>query len=375
MRSSPYKNVLDRLASQLGEADGLSTDDAALITPKLNTFVRMAWEFYWWPDLMAIEKRTFRPGYNAATAYAGPTAGSPVEVFFPQPGYGSYSSDTGSYYQALQPSTGQVPATLTNGAWVENSAYWALSCDSYSADLWQTGKVFAVGDQTQNPNDGNYYQCIVPHTAGATFDATKFGLLTAFVRSLDYDQVDGTGNALTSLGEVRFIWDRDPTVVRYAQRQKFRLRPDFIQVLGCQNVVWVEFRLRPAVYTNTVFDPTAAYASGIQIYDPATGENWLSNTTTTAGQSPTSTPAKWTKVPFPYAFVEYTALSVYAALTNREEAAASQGGQPENFGIQQTAGFPLLQLELDKIERQQGQTRQLNVVTGKDSMGGWWYRS
>ena len=370
MRRAPYKDVLDRLASYLGEADGLSTEDAVLIAPKVNLFVRLAWEYYWWPDLLAIEKRTFRPAYNLATDYAGPAVDAPVEVFFPMVGSGSFPDNTGDYYQALQPSTGQVPATLTNGAYVENSAYWAACAPSYSAEPWATGKVFAVGDQTQNPEDGNYYQCIAAHTADVSFDASQFGLLTPFVRSIAYEQPGET-----ALGELRFIWDRDPEVNRFATRQKFRLRPDFVQVLGTVNVVWLEFRPRPNVYTNTVWDAGASYAANRQVYDPATGDNWLSNQATAAGESPTSAPTKWDRVPFPYAFVEYVAQSVYAALVNREENASSQGGQPESFSVQQTAGYPLLVLELDKIERQQGQTRQLNVQTGRASQGGWWYRS
>ena len=381
MRSTPYQQLLLRLASYFGEADGLSAEDAQLCAPKINLFVRLAWEYYWWPDVMALDKRYFRPVYNPATAYTGSVPGAPVEVFLAQPGTGDFSTDTGAYYQALQASTGQVPATLVNGTWTENGAYWAESLSSYSADVWQPDTQYGVNNdgsglpyQVQNPNDGNYYQCLNAHTSGSTFDPTQWGILTPFVRSLAYDQVDGNGNAMTPFGEIRFIWDRDPTVNRYAQRQKFRLRPAFIQVLGCQNVVWVEYRTQPSTYTNTVFDPTATYAAGIQIYDPATGENWLCTTPTSAGQTPSNTPASWSKVPFPYIFLEYTAQSVYAAMTNREEAAASQGGQPENFSIQQSAGFPLLLAELDKIERQQGQTRQLNVVNGKDAMGGWWYR-
>lgn len=243
-----------------------------------------------------------------------------------------------------------------------------MSCPSYSADLWASGKVFAVADQTLNPNDGRYYQCIGAHTAGATFDATKFGILTPFVRSIDYEQA-----GKTPLGEVRFIWDRNPETNRYAQKMMFRLRPDFVQVQGTANVVWVEFRRRPNVYTTVLWSASATYTAGATIYDPATGDCWTANTTTTAGENPTSAPAKWDKVEFPYLFAEYTALSAYASLVNREEQAEANG--PENFSLQLAAGYPLLQLELDKIERQQGQVRQLNVRTGRGSMGGWWYRS
>jgi hypothetical protein len=388
MRSLPYMQVLQRIAGSLGEADGLSVEDSVLMITKINLFVRLAWEYYWWPDFMNIEKRMFRPQWNADTEYNGPAINAPVEVFFPMVGQGDYSNNQGAYYQSLQPSAGEVPATYTNGTYVENGAFWALSCSSYAADLWQPDTQYGVNNdssgqpyQVQNPGDGCFYQCINSHVSGDMFDPSQWGLLTPFVRSIAYDQVDGNGVSLTPLGEVRFIWDRDPTIYRAARPTKFVLRSEFVQVLGCQNVVWVEFRVRPNVYTNTpyesdvaYYESDVAYAAGIQIYDPQTGENWIANQAIEAGQSPSLAPAEWDLVPFPYYFVEYVAQSAYVSLTNREEMAASQGGQPESFTIQQTAGYPFLLIELDKIERQQGQVRQLNVVGGKESQGGWLYR-
>jgi len=382
MRTAPFSDVLNRLASYLGEADGISGEDATLMTPKINLFTRLAWEYYWWPDVMEIELRTFRVPWGSGTAYAGPSFGQPVEVFFPTVQVGQYAWEQGEYYQALQPSTGQTPATLAGGQYVENGRFWARSCHSYAADLWAAGTSYGVNNdgsglayQAQNPGDGQYYQCIQAHTAGATFDGTKWGILTPFVRSLDLDPgtTSNQGAAAAPIGEVRFIWDRDPTVQRFAQRIKFRLRNGFLQVLGNLNVVWVEFRTRPTSYVTTPWQGAVGYASGIQFYDAATGNNWVTVTATNAGDTPTSAPAKFALVPWPYIFTEYAAQSVYASLVNREEAAASQGGQPENFGIQQSAGFPLLLAELDKVERQQGQTRQLNVVSGRDARGGWYY--
>lgn len=374
MRTTSYKSVLARLAGYLGEADGISAEDSILLNNKINLFVRLGWEFYWWPELTVIERRTFRPAWLATTEYPAPTATQPSEVFFPTPGDGQFPTDVGSYYQALQDNTNEPCATLTGSDWVTNDEFWALSCSSYSADLWQDATAYNVGDQVQNPADGRYYQCFSAHTSSGSIDLTQFGILTPFVRSIDYEQVDGNGNALTPLGEVRFIWTRDPEYDRYAQKSMFRLRSDFVQVLFTASVVWVEFRLRPSVYTNTVFDPTVSYTSGQQIYDPATGENWTANTTTNPGDSPTLAPTKWDKVPFPYIFAEYVAQSAYAQLVNREEMAGAQGGQPESFSVMNTAGAPLLQMELDKIERQQGQVRQLNVRSGRGTMGGWWYR-
>jgi hypothetical protein len=370
MRTVTYQSILDRIASYLGESAGLDTDDAALAQVKLALFVRLGWEYYWWPELMAIERRTFRPGWNSGTAYNAPTATEPVEVFFPTVGVGPFQNDNGEYYQALQASTGQVPATLVSGAYVENGAYWARSESCHSADAWQAGAAYGVNNdgsglpyQVLNPADGRYYQCLAAHTSGGSFDATKWGILTPFIRSLDYEQAGET-----PLGEVRFIWDRNPeTDGRTAKDLRKRLRSDHVQVLGLANVVWVEFRLRPRIYAGPIRSDSAAYADGQEVFDVATGDFWMANQTVNAGESPASTPAKWGRVEFPYFLAEYAAQSAYAALTDREQE------QPENFAVEDGAGWPLLAAELDKVERQQGQVRQLNVVSGRHRGGGWFY--
>ena len=370
MRTVTYKSVLDRIAGYLAQPDGLSTEDVALIGAKVQMFVRLGWEYYWWPELMAVECRTFRPAYDPTEDYAAPAPGAPVEVFLPTVGVGPFPNDNGVYYQALQESTGQAPATLTGDSYVENGAYWAASLPAYSADVWQPDTQYGVNNdgsglpyQVLNPADGQVYQCIAAHTSGGSFDATQWGQLTPFVRSLDYEQ---EGKA--ALGEVRFVWDRNPELYpRTARRQGWRMRNDSLQVLGLASVVWVEFRIRPSVYAGAVRSDTIAYAAGDERYDTATGDFWTANAAVNPGESPTTTPAKWDRVEFPYFLAEYVAQSAYAQMTDKEEET------PENFAVEDGTGFPLLAAELDKIERQQGQTRQLNVVSGRHREGGWFY--
>jgi hypothetical protein len=169
----------------------------------------------------------------------------------------------------------------------------------------------------------------------------------------------------SEMGEVRAIWDRDPRGNRYACRvgggrgPDFRLRAGMMQVLGTVNPVWVEFRRRPNVYTGSLRTATGTYAAGVTVYDTATGDYWTANQAIAAGQSPTTNPEKWDRVEFPYIFAEFVAQSAYAMLTDREQE------QPENFSMQLAAGYPLLVAELDKVERQQGQTRQLRVVSSR----------
>lgn len=350
MNTATYASVLDRIASYLGEADGLTAEDQTLCAAKINLCVRLAWQHYFWPDLMLIEERTLRAEYSASENVAAPTATAAVERYF---------AGDGEYYQTLvaQSPAAQAPATYSGGTWTENSAYWAKCQASYSGDDWADATAYALADIVRNASNGRYYQCHTAHTSSGSLDTTKFGILTPFIRSLSYTQ---TGE--TVIGDIKAIYDAHPEYVLNAQRvgggrgPDFRHRGSYAQVLGCANLLYVEFRRRPNVFSGAVRADDETYASGVTRYDEATGDYYTSNTSIAAGESPTLAPSKWDLVEFPEIFAEYVAQSVYAMLTNKEQEL------PENFNVQRTAGYPLLLQELDKLERQQGQTRQLNVV-------------
>jgi hypothetical protein len=348
-RRVTYLSVLNRIASYLGMADGLSTEDKALVESKINLFFRLGYEHFFHPAIVAIEERTFRPHYDAAENVAAPTATAAVERYF---------APTDRYYQTLvaQSPAAQAPATGSAGSYVENSAYWAACQASYSGNDHATATVYSVGMIVRNPTNRRYYQCHTAHTSvSATLDATKFGILTPFVRSLDFAQA-----GQTEIGECQYIWDADPRFgvarrLNGGRGPDFWVRQDYLQVLGTANVVWPEFRPPCPTFSGATRSDTATYASGDQVYDAATGDYWIAQAAVSAAQSPTTHPEKWARVEFPWYLAEYVAQSAYAQLTNKEQE------QPENFTVQFTAGYPLLLAELDSLQRQQGQSRQLNV--------------
>ena len=150
MRTVTYKSVLDRIAGYLAQPDGLGTEDVALITAKVQMFVRLGWEYYWWPELMAVERRTFRARWRAETTYAATAWDARVEVFDPA---------TREYYQSLQAGNTGNPPTIDG---VENSAWWAKCEGEYGADNFDAGKDYTAGDQARDPETGWVYQCIAP---------------------------------------------------------------------------------------------------------------------------------------------------------------------------------------------------------------------
>lgn len=340
MRTVTYKSVVNQISGYFGEADGMSAEDKVLAGNLINTRYRGALEYFFWPELTLIEQRQFRPSWAVGTTYAASTATAAVERYY---------VPAQRYYQCLVAGTGNLPAT--GAGFTENSAFWAECQGSYSGPDWATGSVLAVGNIVRNPDDNRFYQTITAHTAGGTIDLTKFGILTPFVRSLGYEQAGET-----AFGDIKKVWDQDPDANFNARPISFVLRGSYVLVRGCETVVWVEFRVRPNRFSGANW-AAGSFAVGDQVYYDTTGEYYRCVATATS-EAPTDA-TKWEKLDVPYIFAEYLAQSVYGAMVAKEDE------MPEDFTVEQTAGFPLLLQEIQKIERQQGQTRQLNVINSR----------
>jgi hypothetical protein len=306
MRTLTFKSTLWNATRLLGldPVRDLNANLAGRLTDYINNAMQDAWRYAEWPEWILTEQRWFRPKYSASEAVA-PTATAPVE---------RYHIASDAYYQALQNSTGQAPATLqADGSYLENSAYWAVCAAQYCANDWAAGTVFGVGlasglpYQCRNPEDGLYYQCITAHTAGGTFDATMFGVLTAFQKFVDYNQ---TGQTPIWVAPSVCAFQRDPRVYACNPWPVTTGRNDrgITFAADAPNVIWLKFFSTPPQFTSTLYSAALAYPAGTTIYDAAgTGDCWTSNTTTTPGQSPTSTQGVWTKVPMPFVLNTYLA--------------------------------------------------------------------
>jgi len=339
LRRVTYLSVLE-LASTLFSGDpSPDAEDAASLNKFIRRWAREAWEKYFWPEWTPIEKRQFRADWSSATTYSAPTATAAVEIYYP---------NAKKYYQSLRgTNTNNTPAT--GAALTENSAFWAESVASYSGDDWAASTVYAVGKRVLNPTDQRYYQCHTAHTSGATFDATKFGILTPFVRSIDYEQ---TGK--TPIGEVKQVWDSDPRVFETADPMIFDLT-DTIVVRGTLPIIYVEFRKRAPDFSGSTYSATATYAVDAQIYF-TDGDFYKCLSATSAGESPTTAAAKWERLDFPMILKEIVAQGAYEQMLKTD-------GQNEKTLLEKSEALRLLAREIDKIERQQGQAGALNVLT------------
>ena len=99
MRSVTFQSVLDGAAARIGldPTQTIQPSTASALTEYINTRCRFAWEAYKWPELSAIEKRQFRPTFDAAIVYA-----VGAEVFY-----------LGQYYRKITVGLAGVLPTVT----------------------------------------------------------------------------------------------------------------------------------------------------------------------------------------------------------------------------------------------------------------------
>jgi hypothetical protein len=224
----------------------LSTERAGSITEYLNTVLRPAWQFDWWPETMTVEARRWRDTYAAGE--------------FLSAGNERFHTGSNAYYLALreQAAATEPPATYSAGVWTLNSAWWARCATGYSALPQVSGEALAVGDLRQDIETGLFYQIHTAHTASsATVDVTKAGELIPFARHILFEQ---TGR--TPLGTVKGMHQHDPRVFpRLSGKLNHTLnsRGVLVSSISIPATVWVEFRLRAPKFTST---PWAQPASG-----------------------------------------------------------------------------------------------------------------
>jgi len=257
MRTVTFKSVLHGTARMLGmNPDRLDAIKAAQLVEYINQHVRYGWQWDWWAEWTRVEQRSYRAAWVSATTYGASTATTPVEVYYPP---------AKKYYQSLVASnTGNAPATLSGTTYVESSAYWAESAAEYDSETWTANTAFAVGDQVVNPDDQRAYQCHTAHTSGATFDSTKFGILTSFDRYVAYEQ---TG--LTVINQVKDAFLRDPRVF---PRNPGRLSQPTRSTNGIQageswpETVFLQFITTPPQFSTTPWAASTVYAVGDLVY-------------------------------------------------------------------------------------------------------------
>lgn len=361
MRTANFKTVLQGAARRAGlDPTTWSDKNAADCLEFFNTWTKTGWEWEFWPEWTVLEQRAYRDEYDPSKAYPAPTLTTPQEVWFPA---------AQRYYQALQATTGNAPATFTNGEWVANAPFWADSAVGYTFGVpygqvvpspyygsdWAPNTAYTAGplEIHRNPGDNRFYQCIVTHTSGSTFDPTKWGVLTIFERYVSLDQ-----KGKTPIGEVRQVTRFNPrTSPRYPGPLTFVVNDHGIQPAPLAGVqVWVEFRLRPPQFTLEAWGEGNTYNTGDEVYDDDTGECYSSLIDSNTDNDPSANPAKWQIVAFPALLQEFVKRAVYSDLLRGEGKDAKADTQEEKAFAKLSQASDVALASQAQFDRAQAQT-------------------
>lgn len=133
---------------------------------------------------------------------------------------------------------------------------------------------------------------------------------------------------------------------------------------------WYKYRTKFTPITGELYSATTVYYPGAQIYfdtgstsgtfvpiagRPHTANFYTCVSVTNAGENPTSHAAKWSKLDIPYVFGPYMAWGSAADWMVSE-------GNVEAAAVLEQKANGILDLELDKVLRQQGQFDRINMT-------------
>lgn len=328
----PYQTWVYLAADLCGmDWENLSTANNKTLQRYLSENLDDAESAAWWPDLCRIENRAFRLAWDStdATYVAGD------EVWYDL---------TRKYYRALR--AVPVGTAPSDDAGNTTEAYWAECFTSYVASNYVATTAYAVGDQVYYPLTDKVYACHTASTGNAPTNTSYWGELAAFKRTLPFDQ-DGQ----TEIGDVCRVMQADPRIKPFWPEEDFFLNSDGVNVPFCANKIWVEFRVKTPVLKGDSYDATATYAVGDQMLW-TDGDLYDCVTATNAGETPVTHAAKWSLVYLPPSLRQAVCLAAAAdfqATRNEKDAAR----------LDKMAG-EMLDKELDKLLRQQGQMRRTN---------------
>jgi hypothetical protein len=305
MRTVTFLNMYEALLRREGKdpaADPLTAAQKNVRADILQAAVAKGWRHAWWPDLMTTERRQFAANWASGTAYS-----SGAQVYY---------SVSDKYYQALQSSTGQAPASALG---VENSAYWAELALSYEAEDYAAATTYAVGDQVFYPTTNLYYQCIAASTGNLPTATAYWGPLTPWVRRIDFDQ-SWESTEIDDLDLEFGAFETDPRMYGGAGRLT-GLTLDETGVLFYDDDTptrpWLQYRTRPPQFTRTDVVGGTSYAADAVVYYPTTGQCYVCIAATTGSTCPSTT--YWALQEVPEFLREFAVREAAAQLLSEDE--------------------------------------------------------
>ncbi|MEO0797422.1 MAG: hypothetical protein AAFX93_19900 [Verrucomicrobiota bacterium] len=170
----------------------------------------------------------------------------------------------------------------------------------YYRARWAAG-TYQSGDEVYHAGTDQYWQALATTTeepSTLSSDWTELNISeTAWFRYIGWDQVDET-----PLDDVEGLYLTNPQLSDQTQSYVAEETPEGIRVPDVfGNFAWVRFRLRVPTLLASDYSSSAVYTADNQVLF-TDGQIYTCLSSTSAGESPDTTPAKWQVVTIPYIF-------------------------------------------------------------------------
>jgi hypothetical protein len=303
----------------------------SLLSSQLNT----AWHLFPWPMLVNLEQRTrLERRFDYASAYA---AGDEV-----------YDEVSNQCWRCVRP---VVPPVIQPK---DDPANWAQLGVLPTQRTNDPNASFKVGDRVINGANGQSYYCIADGAFYADINNPQsFAPLPPW--DPGFPLADDFQEPMEEVLNVNSY--RDDQDCRW--RLNFALVDDAVRVEDDPGSAWFRYRIRCPELIGDPWDAEATYFIEEQVYytdSVGVGDFWVCNLGALPGAAPGSDPLLWRKVELPYIFYNYLAMATHASWLETD-------GQSDKAVASNLTAEKYLQLEFDKIERQQRQSEPWSVAT------------
>jgi len=222
----------------------LDGTEFASIRDCISEALEEIWKAAHWSDLKLTEQRRYAPVYNSGTTYS---TGDVV-----------YHIGSDDYYQAIQGTIGNEPATQSGTTWTINLQYWAFARGSYDGNEYSNTTAYARGSQVKYSPTGLYYQCHTASTGNLPTSSSYWGALNEFAPTIEWTQ-----SGKTPIGDAVSLHQTDPTINVGAAEIPFDTTPDGIQprTSNASNSPFLVLMRRPHRFTGDIYSSSSAYTA------------------------------------------------------------------------------------------------------------------
>lgn len=213
-------------------------------------------------------------------------------------------------------------------------------------EAWNAAETYAAGDVVWYEGEEGYFEALEATSVGESPETAPAKWEEATDAEL-WMSLEQSGE--TVMGEVLGVFYDDPRASRRAKRVEWQLSERGVEACGAAapKEPWVLFRRRAPEWEGEEWDAAETYAAGEQVWWGS--DFYACATATSAGESPGTEAAKWSKLEFPEVLRVVVVAGAYADWMRTE------GADAEVVGMEEGKAEGALYRAMDRAVYQSGQ--------------------